>query len=179
VTVRRRVRIHYHRPPYREDIFDQAIVLERDDVVITYAESAPVAVPVEVDGRVILEPGAPVVWFTFPGAWHDIGRFHRRDGTFTGFYANILTPPEMAEGVWRTTDLFLDVWLPTDPGVPLILDQHELDEAAAESWVDPELVTRARTEAAHLLTGARNGTWPPEITRTWTLEAALAELAKR
>ena len=179
MTVPDRVRIHYRRPPYREDIFDQAIVLERDDVVVTYAESAPVNGPMEVDGQVILEPRAPVVWFTFPGAWHDIGRFHRRDGTFTGFYANILTPPEMAHRVWRTTDLFLDVWLPTDPGVPLTLDLDEFEEAAAEGWIDPDVAARARTEAAHLLTGARNGTWPPEIARIWTLEAARLALAGR
>ena len=34
-----------------------------------------------------------MVWTTYRGdVWHDVGRFHLADGTFTGYYANILTP---------------------------------------------------------------------------------------
>ena len=68
------------------------------------------------EAEVALERGSDAVWFTFPGLWHDIGRFHRSDGTFTGIYANILTPPLIQpDGVWHTTDLFLDLW--QKPGV--------------------------------------------------------------
>ena len=57
--------------------------------------AAGVTRPTVVNGRAVLEPGAPVVWFTFPGRHHDIGRFHTADGTFTGCYANILTPVQL------------------------------------------------------------------------------------
>ena len=57
--------------------------------------AAGISSPMVVAGRTILEPGAPVVWFTFPGRAHDIGRFHAAGGTFTGYYANVLTPVEL------------------------------------------------------------------------------------
>jgi predicted RNA-binding protein associated with RNAse of E/G family len=81
-------------------------------VRVTLLEQAELAQPLLIDGRVVLEAGSPAVWFTFPGAWHDIGRFHRADGTFTGIYGNVLTPVRfLDERTWETTDLFLDVWL--------------------------------------------------------------------
>src|SRR5690625_7056866 len=62
--------------------------------------------------EVILEAGAPAIWFTFPGLWHDIGRFYLLDDTFTGYYTNIMTPVEFHDPLrWSTTDLFLDHWL--------------------------------------------------------------------
>ncbi|NIP82533.1 MAG: DUF402 domain-containing protein, partial [Gemmatimonadetes bacterium] len=70
---------------------------------------------------VVLDTGAPAVWFTFPGAWHDIGRFHTRSGTYTGAYANILTPVQfLDERTWETTDLFLDVFVGLDGTVHLL-----------------------------------------------------------
>lgn len=87
--------------------------MERDDVIVTLSEPIEVASPMMADGDVMLETGSLAIWFTFPGAWHDIGQFHRADGTFSGTYANILTPPVMTGPVWHTTDLFLDGSYPT------------------------------------------------------------------
>ena len=113
----RRVHIHYRRLPDREDIYVQDLVLDHPEVKVTFQPSTPISSPVVVDGATVLEPGSPAVWFTFPGAWHDIGRFHDRQGRFTGIYANVLTPcilhREGSTGEilrWDTTDLFLDVW---------------------------------------------------------------------
>lgn len=171
------VRIHYRRIPDREQIFDQQVVaVEPDGAVVTLAEAAPISRPVRANGRVILDPGAPAVWLTFPGAWHDIGRFHRADGTMTGFYANILTPPEMAATVWHTTDLFLDVWQPVD-GPPSLLDEDEFEEARTRGLLDAPTADRARDEAERLLTAAQEGSWPPEPVRRWTLEACHDRLA--
>ena len=168
-----RVRIHYKRIPDREQIFDQRIVeIDDEGTVVTLSEAAALPAPVRASDRIILEPGAPVVWFTFPGAWHDIGRFHRADGTFTGFYANILTPPVMHPGVWHTTDLFLDVWMPATGGAPCLLDEDEFEAARVEGWLDVPTADRARAEADHLLAEARRGGWPPPSVARWTLEAA-------
>ena len=166
------VRIHYRRPPDREQIFDQVVVLERDDVIVTLAESMDFDPPMRIDGEVALEQGSSVVWFTFPGAWHDIGSFHRADGTFTGFYANVITPPEIDDRVWYTTDLYLDVWLTSD-GAARLLDQDEFDEAVGRGLVDADTADRAREEATRLLEEARSGTWPPAVVKEWTLERAL------
>ena len=167
------VDIHYRRLPDRVSVFRQRVLHRDPEVVVTLLEAADLRRPVEVDGRIVLEPGAPVVWFTYPGRWHDIGRFHTADGRFTGCYANVLTPVEMEGDGWRTTDLCLDVWLGTD-GVARILDQEELAEAEGQGWVDPATAARARQEAAGLVRAAAAGRWPPRHTQDWTLDRASA-----
>jgi uncharacterized protein len=124
---------------------------------------------VEVAGRPVLEAGSPVIWFTFPGRWHDVGRFHRPDGAFTGYYANVLTPVRIRGDLWETTDLFLDVFLTPTDAIHL-LDADELAEAERARWIEPGLVARARTEAESLMRAARAGRWPPAVVREWTLE---------
>ena len=167
------VRIHYRRPPDREEVFHQRAVLERQDVIVTLAEATKIDLPMMIDGRVVLEPGSAVVWFTFPGAWHDIGSFHREDGTFTGFYANVITPPKIEKHVWYTTDLYLDVWMNPD-GTAKLLDEDEFQGAISQRLIDQPTADRARAEAGRLLDEARRGAWPPPIVREWTLEQARA-----
>lgn len=163
------VRIHYRRPPDREQVFVQTLVHRTDRAVVTYLERMPLPRPILVDGVTVLDDGAPAVWFTFPDEWHDVGRFHLADGTFTGVYANVLTPVRCRDPrTWETTDLFLDVWLPPD-GTPRILDRDELDEAVRKEWIDEPTAERARDEADRLATAAERGEWPPAIVDEWTL----------
>lgn len=167
-----RVTIHYRRLPDHLRVFDQRVVLERDDVVVTLSEPLELAEPMTFQDGVLLEDGSLAVWFTFPDAWHDVGRFHRADGSFTGLYANVITPPVMDGPVWHTTDLFLDVWWPRD-GDPTLLDEDELETAMDEDHIDDATASRARDEAGRLLEWARDGTWPPDVVGEWTLERAL------
>ncbi len=168
------VHIHYLRPPDREQVYTQYLIAEEEGVKVTYAHDLNVDPPIRIDGAVVLETGSEVIWFTFPGAWHDIGIFHRADGSVTGIYANILTPCVFEEnGVWRTTDLFLDLWI--DPiGHIQTLDEDELADAEARGWVDPDTAQRAREEVRTLSEQAAAGDWPPGIVREWTLARARA-----
>jgi predicted RNA-binding protein associated with RNAse of E/G family len=170
----RSVAIHYHRPPDRLEVFHQRVVAETDEFVVTLLEAATLKRPVAVAGRTVLEPGAPVVWFTYPGRWYDIGRFHLRDGTFTGVYANILTPVRMEHDRWETTDLFLDVWVGADGSVAL-LDEAEFEDAVDRGWIDRATATAAREHAETLALAARQGVWPPEHVAAWTLAAAMSQ----
>lgn len=164
------VTIYYRRPPAREDIFVQRLVAHTPEVVITYMDRTPLPRPVRADDEVILEPGAPAIWFTFPGLWHDIGRFYLADGTFTGYYTNILTPVEFSDPLtWTTTDLFLDHWLGAD-GRSTLLDEDEFEHAIREGWIDAELERSAREEAARIERAALDGAWPPKLVEEWTLE---------
>lgn len=169
-----RVRIHYRRLPDNDRIYDQRVVLAHDDVLVTISEPGAISAPVLVGGRPVLEPGSRAVWFTFPERWHDIGRFHLADGTFTGIYANILTPPRIEGNVWHTTDLFLDLWIPSG-GTVMLLDDYELAEALTRAHIGKDLARRARDEASRLLDLAEEGSWPPPIVREWTLERILAD----
>lgn len=171
------VRIHYHRLPQREELFVQQLVHRSADVVITYQPATPLARPLQVQGQVVLEEGSPAVWFTFPGAWHDIGRFHHADGRFTGIYTNILTPPRFHGPLsWETTDLFLDVWQGAG-GPPALLDVAELAQALDAGWIDPELAAMAQAEAERVLERAARRAWPPAAVREWDLPRVLRTIA--
>jgi predicted RNA-binding protein associated with RNAse of E/G family len=171
------VTIHYRRPPDRLDVFEQGMVDDDGACVVTFLPAAKLRKPMEIDGRVVLEPGSPIVWFTWRGdVWHDVGRFHRADGTFTGIYANVLTPVRMDGAEWDTTDLFLDVWMDGDGGVQ-ILDRDEFDAAVNAGWVDAETAARALAEAERLAADARAGAWPPAEVGEWTLQRVRAREA--
>ena len=166
------VEILYRRLPDRTQLFRQIVVEDGGDYVVTFLDHAELSKPVTLsDGTVVLEPGAPVVWFTYRGAWHDIGRFHRADGTFTGIYANVLMPVAMLPGRWDTTDLFLDVWIGADGRVE-VLDLPELEEAERRGWVSGQMGRHARAEAGRIIEAARKGAWPPKHVHQWTLERA-------
>lgn len=171
------VRINYRRPPGHLQVFEQRLVYDGPDVKVTLSENMPYEPPMRIAGDVVLELGSDVVWFTFPGAWHDVGRFHRADGTFTGLYSNILTPPTFHGTEWDTTDLFLDVWVAPD-GTATLLDQDELDEALGKELVDRGTAVRAWEEAQRLLKEAAAGAWPPPVVHEWTLEHCREELAR-
>lgn len=179
--MRRPLHIEYHRPPDRTVTYAQHLIHDAPEVKISFIESTPLAEPLTVAGRTILEPGAPAVWFTFPDRWHDIGRFHLRDGAFTGLYANILTPVELHSSLesaveparWRTTDLFLDVWMETDRR-PVLLDEDEWARAHERGFLSDATAARARAEADTLMAAAREGRWPPPVVHEWTLEKARA-----
>ena len=165
------VRIRYHRPPDRLELHEQFLVHDTPDLKVTFAPSVARSGPLLIDGRSVLENGSPVVWFTFPGVWHDIGRFHTADGVFTGFYANILTPVELGPGhVWDTTDLFLDLWM--DEGGAQVLDENDFDEAIEREWIDETTALRARSEIKRLSAAAQSGVWPAAAVSEWTLERA-------
>ena len=164
------VKIHYRRPPDRVAIYENELVHASADVTVTVMRATRLEKPVAFGDQVILENGAPVIWFTFPQADHDIGRFHTRAGVFTGIYANILTPVEFVSPTeWRTTDLFLDIWIGGD-GIARVLDDDELAQALAHGWIDAATAQSARASARRLVDEHRNGTWPPRIVYEWPLE---------
>jgi predicted RNA-binding protein associated with RNAse of E/G family len=164
--------IHYLRLPDRKHVYHQTLVHDATDVRVTLARSTKLRAPLVIDGSLALDPGADVVWFTFPGRWHDIGRFHRLDGTFTGIYSNVLTPPVFEAGEnWHTSDLFLDVWIP-EGGAPTVLDRDEFDEAVEAGWIDDATRLRALAEVDRILEAAAAGRWPPPVVLEWTLEKA-------
>jgi predicted RNA-binding protein associated with RNAse of E/G family len=170
------VRIRYHRLPDRLDVYTQRVIGRFDDAIITLNQHTLLHAPLFAGGEVVLESGAPAVWFTFPGLWHDIGRFHLRDGTFTGIYSNLLTPVRfIANDEWETTDLFLDIWQGKNGRLEL-LDEQEFDDAIARGWLAPDLAHLAREEAAAVMRRARTGDWPPPIVQAWPLERVLAAL---
>ena len=161
-------------------VFEQTLVADEGAHIVTLLSAAALPKPVRVDDQVVLEPGSPVVWFTYPGRRYDAGRFHLADGTFTGVYSNLLTPVEMNGSEWETTDLCLDVWAGAD-GTVEILDEDEFAEAVQRGWIDSPTAEATRMQAEMLAADARQGTWPPAHIHHWTLERVrnTLEQAKR
>jgi predicted RNA-binding protein associated with RNAse of E/G family len=170
---RETVDIHYRRLPDRVDVFRQWVVERTSTRVVTFLEKTPLEREMRIDGRTVLEPGSPVVWHTYPDRWYDVGRFHLRNGIWTGYYANLLTPVRMTGSHWVTTDLCLDVWLGSD-GSSRLLDEDELARALREGWLDPNTARTVRQEARSLLKAARAGQWPGTEVLEWDLGRARA-----
>lgn len=172
------VEIRYWRPPNDLRVFIQELVVDHPDYKVTLAESSSAAGTIRVGGNVIFEPGAPMVWFVFPGRWHDIGLFHLTDGTFTGYYANIIAPARLDGRRWEICDLCLDLWVDPD-GRFQVLDQDEFDEAVDRHWINRSTAHRARRELDQLIRETRDGLWPPPIVRQLDLERVRALRATR
>lgn len=166
--------IRYRRPGRPTRTFRQPVVHSGPAGIVTLLPAADRDRPLVIGGRVALENGSPIVWLTIPGASHDVGRFHTGAGDFTGFYTNVITPPDFTHPfAWSTTDLLLDVWQPVD-GPARLLDEDELGEAVDRGLLAEPAARAARAEAGSILRAAREGTWPPPAIREWTLERALA-----
>lgn len=166
----RTVEIRYHRPPDRSDLYRQRLIVDRPDCKITLLEPYTDP-PLRIGRRVVLESGAPILWFTFPETWHDIGRFYLRDETFTGYYTNIIAPPVLGDETWEIWDLFLDLWIDRD-GRITVLDRDEFDEAVDRGWIDRGTAERARRELARVASLAAADRWPPVVVREVDLTRA-------
>lgn len=166
------IRYRYDRPGKGTHTFDQWLVLERNDASVLLSESYR-GNDILIAGAVALAHGAPSVWFVFPDAWCDVGRFHDARGNLTGWYTNICTPVEKDGNDWSSTDLFLDLWMPVDDE-PRWLDEDELSEAAASAVVDRWTHSHVQRERERIQALLGAGAWPPAICREFGLEQARA-----
>jgi predicted RNA-binding protein associated with RNAse of E/G family len=158
-----KVRYLYRRPGKPTTVYHQWLALDRPDLKVTLLD--PFAgEPVLVNGSPVLEPGAPIVWFVFPETWHDVGRFHLADGTFTGWYTNLTTPVEIVGSNWSAGDLFLDLWTPAR-GLSVWLDQDEFEAAVQAKRIDAATRRRALNERVMIDLQIASGHWPPPVTR--------------
>jgi predicted RNA-binding protein associated with RNAse of E/G family len=157
------VRYEYHRINRPTAIYEQLLILDRPDVKVLLQD--PYDGPdLTIGSAVVHEQGAPMVWFVFPEKWYDIGRFHRTDGTFTGWYTNLTKPVEINGDRWRATDLMLDLWVPTT-GAAVWLDEDDLEQATRRRAIDRATRQRIDNERALIELQLRLGTWPPQVTR--------------
>jgi predicted RNA-binding protein associated with RNAse of E/G family len=163
------IEIRYHRPPARLDVFFQDLVVDEPDLKVTLHDPSTIGNAITIGDQAVFEPEAPIVWFVFPGGWYDIGRFHLKDGTFTGYYVNLIAPPQLDGNVWTMYDLCLDLWLDAN-GQFRILDQDEFDEAVDRGWIDSVTAHRARDEMNRVIDRISDGAWPPEVVAGYDLE---------
>lgn len=113
-----------------------------------------------------------MVWFLYKGQPWDIARFYRPDGTWTGYYVDVLETVRW-EGANPATlqplvDLFLDVWIAPD-GSTLVLDEDEFQAAISGGVVTASQQEHARTVLSDLLARIQEGSFPPVDVRRFAL----------
>lgn len=121
-------------------------------------------------GEEVMAAGYDAVWFLFNGKPWDIGRFYRPDGSWTGYYIDVLEPVHW-DGADPGTleplvDLFLDLWIAPD-GRFAVLDEDELEAAVLANWITAGIATRAREIMAGIVAETESGTFPPEVVRVY------------
>jgi len=163
------VRFVYHRPGKGTSVFEQRQITDWPALkVLELAHyDGP---PIRVGQDVVLEPGARVLWFVIPGAWYDVGRFHQADGRPTGWYTNFCTPVVIDGAEWRSTDLFLDHWLPTS-GPGRWLDEDELAAARSSGLLPAPELSRLDLERARVTDRLAARDWPPPAVRRWIADS--------
>lgn len=169
----RSITYRYRRPGRSEQTFEQRLVLDRPDTKVLLTDHYN-GERLTVNGRPVLEPSAPIVWYVFPEKWHDIGRFHLADETFTGWYTNLTAPVEIKGDVWSATDMFLDLWQPAEGGTAVWLDEDEFKRAAKDKLIDSTTRQRVRNERTMIALQVDQGIWPPPIARDIDLAQARA-----
>ncbi len=166
-----RIRFEYHRPGKDTTIYHEWLVIDRPDVKVLLLDEYA-GREMTVGKSRILDDGAPIVWFIFPDAWYDVGRFHRAKGTFTGWYTNFSRPVQVGESRWVGYDLFLDLWQPAD-GSHEWLDEEEFDKAVKSGIIDTYTSRRVARERASVESQLVDGAWPPQIARDIDLKQVL------
>lgn len=120
--------------------------------------------PLVVGGEEVLAAGYQAVWFLYKGEPWDIARIYRPDGSWAGYYADVLEPVKWEGADPRTlqpvVDLFLDLWI-TPAGEVLLLDEDELAAAIEDGWVSVERADWARQVARNMLQAVEWETFPP------------------
>lgn len=157
------IQFEYHRPGIGVTVYNELLVLDRPDVKVLIQEEYT-GPEVEVGNKRVLDTGAPIIWFVFPDAWHDIGRFHLRDGSFTGWYTNLCKPVQIDGDRWIGNDVFLDLWQFPD-GTAQWLDEDEYAEAIKKGLIDSPLKKQVQNQRALIELQVAQDAWPPAIAK--------------
>jgi len=163
------IEIVYRRLPDNVKTFRQELLHDgpncKFSLLIQHEGSEPLNV-----GGIQLEAGGAILWYLFPDRSYEVGGVYDPHGRLLGWYTNLLRLPEISEGRWELTDLFLDVWQPPD-GPAQLLDEEDLAAALETGAISREEARQVEAEAAAVLRAARAGRWPPTIVHRYPLDA--------
>ena len=159
------VELIYKRPPDRVNHFQQNLLYEDDNVIVTTQRITPSS-PIVIDGVTVLGDNYRAVWFVFANRWYDIGKIYNLEDRFTGYYCDIILPMKRTDTHFEITDLFLDLWVSPD-GSYQIEDEDEFESAIARNWIRTDLADQAWKALQDLIAEIESGAFPPEITDRW------------
>lgn len=94
--VKGEITVTYIRPPDRRAELRSLLLEAGDDLLVSAVEYAP-SQPLRRRGEVVLDRGYWGIWFLFKDRPYDVGRVYRPDGTWTGYYVDVLDEDEFEE----------------------------------------------------------------------------------
>jgi predicted RNA-binding protein associated with RNAse of E/G family len=168
--IRGRVTFDFIRVPDRRVSQRSLLLQATDDMMVLAHELSPHRL--EYFGQVVMDIGYWGVWFLFKGKPFDVGRVYRPDGTWMGYYIDVLEPVQ-----WRASnpntlepivDLFLDLWIAPD-GKHMVLDEDEFEEAIAVGHLTVGQIGHARSVLQELVKGTQRGEFPPAVAKNFSL----------
>lgn len=117
-------------------------------------------------GEEVIADGYRAIWFLFKDQPYDIGRFYRPDGSWTGYYVDVLEPVRWqgaeAETLEPLVDLFLDLWIAPD-GSYEVLDEDEFEEALRLGHITDVQAEHARRVLHDIVDRVQTADFLPDV----------------
>ena len=162
------ITLTYKRLPDRINYFEQQLLYEDKEVIVTTQSVTP-STPIVINGETVLGDNFTVIWFVFTGLWYDIGKIYNLNGEWTGYYCDIILPVERSSDKFEIVDLFLDLWVSPD-GTYEIQDEDEFETAITNDIIEKELAEMARIALNKLIDEVESGNFPPEFVKNFRTE---------
>lgn len=108
------------------------------------------------EGEIIIaKPG--YIWRTKweLGKPYIITKIQDEKSNLIAVYCDVARPVQAAGNGFTFIDLYLDVWIPYGQA-PIIIDENELDNAVAASYITSDEAAEARRVASELITNVKN-----------------------
>ena len=138
-------------------------LLRASNEIIVVSHTLAPSKPLEAFGEIVMDAGYRAVWFLFKDQPFDVGRISRPDGTWVGYYADILEPVRWKDADATTlepiVDLFLDLWIAPD-GRFLVLDEDEFEDAIAQGILSASQIDHARHVLSEMIGATKRGEFP-------------------
>lgn len=160
------ITLTYRRLPDRVDYFEQKLLYEDKDVIVTTQKVYPSS-PIIINGNTVLGDDFSAIWFVFTGLWYDIGKIYNTDNQWTGYYCDIIKPVHRDTNKFEIVDLFLDLWVSPD-GSYAIQDEDEFELALQKGEIERELAAKASNSLINLIEEVGSGKFPPEFVHNFT-----------
>ncbi|MBS7609374.1 DUF402 domain-containing protein [Candidatus Bathyarchaeota archaeon] len=165
-----RIIVSYKRPPNRIVNYHHILLYDGNEAIVS-AGTMKLPDSLLMEATKSLKRHYLVLWFNFPLAWHDIGAVYDGQGELRGYYCDIITPIRRIPKGFRTTDLFLDLWV-FPGGRYVILDQDEFEEAIKRKWIGNRWEKRAKMELRSLIAQIEQKRFPPPFVRGFLEKAS-------
>lgn len=165
-----RIIVSYKRPPNRIVNYHHILLYDGSEGIVS-ASTMELPESLAIEATKASKKHYLILWFNFPLAWHDIGAVYEGLGELRGYYCDIITPIRRTCEGFRTTDLFLDLWVFPE-GRYVILDQDEFEEAIKRKWIGNRWKKRARMELGSLIAQIDQRRFPPPFVRGFLEKAS-------